>query len=120
MIQRLNISSIADLLEADPKSHWSRMGALVMAEFLDEYMPADDEIDLTAINTEFREYLSCTEWAEDTHETTASAADSMWGGCWLDYNDLDREIKIAEYIRTKRADLMFIEMDTGIIIQQSP
>jgi hypothetical protein len=113
MIKRLDVAGVASLLQEDPLAQWSPMGATVLAEFLCEYMPADDEIDLDAIRQEFSEHLTSTAWAVKAYGEK-DAASIIWGGYWSEHNEVDKEGLITEHIRSK---IMFLPFDTGIIVQ---
>ena len=64
MIKRLSIFDIASALENDPNANWSRVGALALAEWLDNYMAANDELDIVAVRSVYSEYDTWDEWAE--------------------------------------------------------
>ena len=115
MIKRLSIFDIASALENDPNANWSRVGALALAEWLDNYMAANDELDIVAVRSVYSEFDSWDEWAnvygitgDDLGLTPEEMSDEPEG------EEPPRIQAMREHVLQKA---VFIEHSEGVIVE---
>lgn len=119
MITRLTINEISQAIEGDNYSNFSRIGSLMLAEFLDHYMPEDEQLDLAAIRGQFSEYPTLAAWLEDIMPDTGMAADEAGlDEPWDEIDPVERELAIRKYAIEKKG-VMLLEFDSGVIVQSN-
>jgi hypothetical protein len=112
----LSTSAAAEILANDENSSFSRLGAYVLVEYLEqieEDTGAEIEFDSVAIRCDFAEYDSLRDFADEYFGTTSrnSWADSI--GADDDADDDTLDDKIREYIQDHG---QLIEFSGGIIV----
>ena len=118
MKQTLTTYDIADALCNDENANWSRAGACALAEYLDENIPEDAELDRVEIRCDWSEYDSLLAFAEDYFSDNKQAADALglnvaMSGDEFEESEEDAEEAVREYIEREG---MLIEFDGGVIV----
>jgi len=122
MIRRLSVFAIAEMLEEDHNANWTRQGALSMAQWLDDNMADNDELDIVAVRSEFSEYKSLWGWVADNFNAdTAPAELELTEEDWREAHEDEeddlvgqRDDRIRNYILEHG---VYLEHPDGVIVQ---
>lgn len=113
MKQTLSTSQAADILYADKNADWSRSGAYVLIEYLEEFEEStgvEIELDVVAIRCDFAEYKSLVEWASGYFVDWRGDLDI---GPELEEGDPEIDDAIRDFIHVTGH---LIEFDGGVIV----
>jgi hypothetical protein len=119
MKMTLNTYQIADELLKDKNASWSRVGALALAEYIEEYEEStgeEMELDVCSIRCDFYEYASALEAATDRGwEPEASILDDD-DNIRPDDEVTEENEKLA--LKWLQNDSQVIEFDGGVIVSR--